>query len=299
LLDLSSPQTLKAIMTAHGIRPQHKLGQNFLTDSSILDAIVEASQAGPEDLVLEIGPGLGNLTQRLAKVAGRVLAVELDRNLAQILQKTVVDFQPNVEIVQGDAARIDLRTLLAERLAPGHRAKVAANLPYYVTTPLVMRLLEERLPLDHICVMVQLEVAERMTAPPGGKEYGALSVAVQYYTEPRIAMRVGRGAFLPPPEVDSAVVAMRVRETSPVDAPHDDFFRVVKAAFGQRRKSLGNALSAGLGMDKQVVQEALEMAGIASIRRGETLSLEEFAKLTRMILIIKESSPSAAVTARD
>jgi 16S rRNA (adenine1518-N6/adenine1519-N6)-dimethyltransferase len=295
-MDLSSAGTLKAIMQAHGIRPQHRLGQNFLTDARVLDQIVAAAGIGPDDLVLEIGPGLGTLTQRLARAAGKVLAVELDRNLVEILGKTVVEMHPNVEVVQGDAARIDLHSLLAGRLATGQKAKVAANLPYYITTPLVMRLLEEELPLDQIVVMVQKEVADRMVAPPGGKDYGALSVAVQYYTEPRIAVKVSRGAFLPPPEVDSAVVAMKIRTEPPVDAPKKDFFRVVKAAFGQRRKALGNALAGGLGMDKALLQQALVHAGIDPGRRGETLSLEEFAALTRNILTIGGQPPASGVT---
>lgn len=280
-------------MAAHGIRPQHRLGQNFLTDARVLDAIVEASTAGPDDLVLEIGPGLGTLTQRLARAAGRVLAVELDRNLVNILQKTVVEPQPNVEVIHGDAARVDLRKLLTERLQPGRKAKVAANLPYYITTPLVMRLLEEELPLDQIIVMVQKEVADRMISPPGSKDYGALSVAVQYHTEPHIVTRVSRGAFLPPPDVDSSVVGLRVRETPPVDAPRAGFFKVVKAGFGQRRKTLLNALTSGLALDKSRVEEALRAAGIDPNRRGETLSLEEFAALARILFandsVIQES----------
>lgn len=284
MLDLSSAKTLKAIMTAHGIRPQHKLGQNFLTDARVLEGIVAAAEIGSEDLVLEIGPGLGTLTQQLAMAAGKVLAIELDRNLVEILRKTLLEMHPNVELIQGDAGRIDLHTLLAERLAPGAKAKVAANLPYYITTPLIMRLLEENLPLDTIVVMVQKEVADRMVAPPGGKDYGALSVAVQYYTEPRIAVKVSRGAFLPPPEVDSAVVAMKLRAAPPVDAPREAFFRVVKAAFGQRRKALGNALAGGLALDKARIQEALSQAQIDPTRRGETLSLQEFAEITRRIM---------------
>jgi 16S rRNA (adenine1518-N6/adenine1519-N6)-dimethyltransferase len=297
-LDLSSPKTLKTIMAAHGIRPQHRLGQNFLIDASVLDTIVAASGAGPDDFVLEIGPGLGPLTQRLAEVAGKVLAVELDRNLVAILEKTVVAAHPNVEVIQGDAGRIDLHELLDGRLAPGRRAKVAANLPYYITTPLVMRLLEERLPLDEIVVMVQKEVANRMVSPPGSKEYGALSVAVQYYTEVRIVTTVSRTAFLPPPDVDSAVVAMRVRAVPPVDAPRAGFFRVVKAAFGQRRKALGNALSAGLGIDKVRVQEVLRATGIDPGRRGETLSLEEFAAIARNINTNAADTSDSVVTGK-
>jgi 16S rRNA (adenine1518-N6/adenine1519-N6)-dimethyltransferase len=280
-VDLSSASTLKTLLAAHGLRPQHKLGQNFLTDRRILVAIAEASGAGPDDLVLEIGPGLGSLTQQLAERAGRVLAIELDRNLANLLGKTVQAEYANVEVVQGDAARIDLHALLSERLAAGRRAKVAANLPYYITTPLVMRLLEEELPLDRIVVMVQKEVADRMISPPGSKEYGALSVAVQYYAEPQIVLKVSKGAFLPPPEVESAVVVMQMRRQPPVEAPKEAFFRVVKAAFGQRRKTVHNALVAGLGLDKARVEVALVAAGVALQRRGETLSLEEFAAITR------------------
>jgi 16S rRNA (adenine1518-N6/adenine1519-N6)-dimethyltransferase len=280
-LDLSSASTLKSLLSAHGLRPQHKLGQNFLTDRRILEAIADASGAAPDDLVLEIGPGLGSLTQQLAQRAGRVLAIELDRNLVQLLNKTVQAEYPNVEIIHGDAAQVDLQALLAERLRPGQRAKVAANLPYYITTPLVMRLLEEELPLDRIVVMVQKEVADRMVSAPGSKEYGALSVAVQYYTEPHVVLHVSRGAFLPPPEVESAVVAMQMRSEPPVKAPKRAFFRVVKAAFGQRRKTVSNALAAGLGLDKAIVERALAAAGVQSGRRGETLSLEEFAAVTR------------------
>lgn len=286
MLDLSSAKTLKAVMAAHGIRPQHKLGQNFLTDSRVLDGIVQAGDVGPTDLVLEIGPGLGTLTQRLAASAGKVLAVELDQNLVRILQETVVREHPNVEVIHGDAARIDLLALLQERIKPGQKAKAIANLPYYITTPLIMRLLEEHLPLSHIVVMVQKEVADRIVSPPGSKEYGALSVAVQYYTEPSIAIKVSRGAFLPPPEVDSAVVSMHLRDTAPVDAPPDLFFRVVRAAFGQRRKTIPNALAAGLGLEKGKVEQALTQADISFLRRGETLSLAEFAAVARAVLAI-------------
>ncbi|MFZ5817528.1 MAG: 16S rRNA (adenine(1518)-N(6)/adenine(1519)-N(6))-dimethyltransferase RsmA [Bacillota bacterium] len=288
-MDLSNPGTLKRIMAEHGIRPQHRLGQNFLIDSRTLDAIVAGAELGPEDLVLEIGPGLGTLTQRLAAAAGRVVCIELDRNLVEILKRTVQAEHPHVEVIHGDAGQVDLHKLLTERLPAGRRAKVAANLPYYITTPLIMRLLEEELPLDQVVVMVQKEVADRMISPPNSKEYGALSVAVQYYTEPRIITRVSRGAFLPPPDVDSAVVGMRVRTTPPVDAPRSGFFRVVKAAFGQRRKTLGNALT-GLGIDKSRVQEALQRAGIDANRRGETLSLEEFASLARIIFAEESKS---------
>jgi len=282
-LNLASGKTLKALMAAHGIRPQHRLGQNFLIDESVLAQIADATNAGPDDLVLEIGPGLGSLTQPLAARAGRVVAIELDQNLVKILGQTLQPFYPNLEIIHGNAASIDLHEVLASRLAPGQRAKAAANLPYYITTPLVLRLIETGLPLESLVVMVQLEVADRMISPPGSKEYGALSVAVQYYTEPRIVRKVSRGAFLPPPDVDSAVVAMKMRQEPPVDAPRDLFFRVVKAAFGQRRKTLANALMAGLSMDRDTVTQVLARAEIDPTRRGETLSLEEFARVARNI----------------
>lgn len=282
-MDLASPKTLKAIMQEHGIRPQHRLGQNFLIDRSVLDRIVAAAGLGPGDLVMEIGPGLGTLTQRLAETGGRVLAIEIDRNLVEILEKRLVPSHPNVELIHGDAGKIDLHTLLTSRLLPGQRAHVAANLPYYITTPLVLRLLEENLPLGRIIVMVQKEVADRMVSNPGTKEYGALSVAVQYYTRPRLVTKVGRHAFLPAPEVESAVVCLELRETPPVEASRKCFFRVVKASFGQRRKTLGNALASGLGLDKPVVQAMLEGAGVDGNRRGETLGLEEFAALARRL----------------
>ncbi|MEW8979507.1 MAG: 16S rRNA (adenine(1518)-N(6)/adenine(1519)-N(6))-dimethyltransferase RsmA [Symbiobacterium sp.] len=279
-MDLASPAVLKAIMARYGLRPQHRLGQNFLVDGRVLDAIIAAAGLDSGDLVLEIGPGLGTLTRRLAASAGRVLCIELDRALVTALQETVLAEFGNVEIIHGDANRVDLHKLLTERLSPGRKAKVVANLPYYITTPLVMRLLEERLPLQRLVVMVQREVADRMVSPPGSKAYGALSVAVQYYTEASIVKRVSRAAFLPQPDVDSAVVRMEVRPEPPVDASPEEFFRVVKAAFGQRRKSLANALTA-LGVTKDAVQEALQAAGIDGNRRGESLSLEEFAALTR------------------
>lgn len=281
-MDLANPGVLKALMAQYGLRPQHRLGQNFLIDGRVLDGIVSAAALGPEDVVLEIGPGLGTLTQRLAAQAGRVVCVELDRGLVQVLQDTVQKAYGNVEVIHGDAGRIDLHKLLGERLAPGQKAKVVANLPYYITTPLVMRLLEEGLPLSHVVVMVQKEVADRMVSPPGSKAYGALSVAVQYYTEPRVVLRVNRASFMPQPDVDSAVVSLRFREQPPVDAPPGALFRVVRAAFGQRRKSLVNALTS-LGVEKAAVQAALEAVGIDPGRRGESLSLEEFAAVARAL----------------
>lgn len=244
---------------------------------------MEAVAPAPDELVLEVGPGLGVLTRALATQGARVVAVELDRGMVQVLSETLAGLEDRVQVVQGDVLAVDLEGLVRPRLPPGGRAKVAANLPYYITTPILFRLLEQDLPLQRIVVMVQKEVADRMVAGPGGKDYGALSVAIRFFTRPTIVTRVSSGSFWPPPEVDSAVVALEVHEQPPVSAPRQELFKVVKAAFGQRRKTLLNALSAGLGVPKDKLAPVLQAAGIDPGRRGETLSLEEFATLTRAI----------------
>lgn len=274
--DLWKPGVIKSIMQARGLRFNRSLGQNFLIEPRVLEAIYEAAALEPDDLILEIGPGLGTLTQGLCRRAGRVVAVELDRSLAALLPENL-GHPDNLEVFQGDATEIDLAGILAQRLRPGARAKAVANLPYYVTTPILMRLLEEGLPLQRIVVMVQKEVADRMTAGPGGKDYGALTLAVRYYSVARIVTRVPRGAFLPPPDVDSAVVRLDVRAEPPVPSDPRTLFSVIRAAFGQRRKQLGNTIASGLGLSKDAVADILEGMGIDPRRRGETLSLEEFA----------------------
>lgn len=281
-LDLASPRTLKELLGARGLRPRKGLGQNFLVDRRALAAIVAAVDPTPQDVILEIGPGPGVLTRALCQRAGRVVAVEVDQHMVSLLEETLAGCG-NVQVVWANALEADLAALLAAHLAPGQRAKCAANLPYYITSPLLFRLLEEDLPLARIVVMVQREVAQRMVAPPGSPDYGALSVAVQYYTEPRLVARVPRGAFWPPPEVDSAVVAMEVRLHPPVDAPRQALFAVVRAAFGQRRKTVANALAGGLGLDRAAVEVALAAAGVDPGRRGETLSLAEFAAIARAL----------------
>lgn len=282
VLDLTSVRTVKELLAGQGMRPRHGLGQNFLVDRRALDRIVAAVDPQPGELVLEVGPGLGVLTRALAGQGASVLAVELDAGMVALLAQTLAGWD-GIRVIQGDIMAVDLRRLLAEALPPGGRAKVAANLPYYITSPVLFRLLEEELPLSRIVVMVQREVAERMVAPPGGKEYGALSVAVQYYTEPALVARVPAGSFWPSPEVDSAVVALQVRTSPPVKCPHDQFFAVVKAAFGQRRKTLLNALSAGLGIPKDQLEPMVRAAGIDARRRGETLTLAEFAALSAQV----------------
>jgi 16S rRNA (adenine1518-N6/adenine1519-N6)-dimethyltransferase len=270
---IASREVTTHILKAFGLRMSKKLGQNFLIDAGIVQGIVDAAQIEPGDRVLEIGPGIGTLTQGLAEAGADVTAVELDKKLPAVLAETLKGYD-NVRIVPGDILKVNIPEIMGD--AP---FKVAANLPYYITTPILMALLERHLPITHMVTMVQKEVALRMVAQPGGKDYGALSVAVQYYTEPEIVLDVPPRSFIPAPEVDSVVIACKVRET-PAVAVQDEkmFFRVVKAAFGQRRKTLANALKGG-GLPKEQVRDAMEKAGIDPTRRGETLSLTEFAQL--------------------
>lgn len=278
-LDLSNPRVVRALLAQAGLRPRRRMGQNFLVDRHVLELTVRTLAPAPEDLVLEIGPGLGVLTRAVAACAAHVLTIEVDPGMLRLLRHTLAGVD-NVDMIEGDALKIDLAALLSERLPPGRKALVAANLPYYITSPLLFRLLEEGLPLARLVVMVQREVAERMTAPPGGKDYGALSVMVQNYTEPRLVTRVPARAFWPPPKVDSALVLLNVREVPVVHQQPATFRAVVRAAFGQRRKTLLNSLAAGLALDKPVVDRALRRVGIDPQRRGETLSLAEFGSVT-------------------
>lgn len=270
---IASREVTTHILKAFGLRMSKKLGQNFLIDARIVQGIVDAAEIKPGDRVLEIGPGIGTLTQGLAEAGAEVTAVELDKKLPAVLKETLKAYD-NVTIVPGDILKVNIPEIMGE--GP---FKVAANLPYYITTPILMTLLERRLSITHMVTMVQKEVAERMTAKPGSRIYGALSVAVQYYTEPEIVLDVPPRSFIPAPEVMSVVVSCRVRRKPAVDVQDEKlFFRVVKAAFGQRRKTLANALR-GAGFPKEQVRDALESAGIDPIRRGETLTLAEFGQL--------------------
>ena len=267
----------KHILQAFHLHASHRLGQNFLISPSVVRGVVEAAEIAPGDRVLEIGPGIGTLTQGLLEAGALVTAVEIDKKLPAVLAETLKGYE-GLRVVQGDILKTDIPALMGD--APFN---AVANLPYYITTPILLALLEQRLPLTKIVAMVQKEVAERMTAPPGGKDYGALSVAVQYHTEPRIVLDVPPACFLPAPEVDSVVIACDVRKT-PAVATKDEalFFRVVKAAFGQRRKTLGNTLKT-LGRPKEEIAAALSTAGVDEKRRGETLSLAEFAAVADAI----------------
>ena len=264
------------ILKAFHLRADKNLGHNFLVEESVVNRIAAAAELTPQDKVLEIGPGIGTLTQALARTGAQVTSVELDKRLLPVLAETVGCYE-NVRIVQGDILKTDIPALMGD--GP---FKVAANLPYYITTPIIMNLLERKLPLERLVVMVQKEVAERMTAPPGGREYGAISVAMQYYTEPQTAFLVKAGSFLPPPKVDSAVLVCRRRMEPPVDVPDEKtFFRIVAAAFSVRRKMLTNSLKHMGGLSGDDVRAWLAAAGIDGTRRAETLSLEEFAALAR------------------
>lgn len=270
---LAEPGATGRILRTHNIRAVKKWGQNFLTDGNIIAKIVAEAQLAPADTVLEIGPGLGTLTQALAATGAKVTAVEIDRRLVAVLKETLVEY-PSVSVINADILELNIDT------AVGNAAyKVVANLPYYITTPIIFALLEQVRAPELLVVMVQKEVAERMTASPGGKDYGALSVALQYHTEARIAFTVPPAAFIPSPGVTSAVLVCQRRIVPPVVVTDEKlFFRVVKAAFSVRRKMLSNALK-NMGLNGQETAIWLDRAGIDGRRRGETLTLEEFAAL--------------------
>ncbi len=279
---IASPQVTNHILHRFKLRADKKLGQNFLIDESVVRRIVEAAELTPEDTVLEVGPGIGTLTQGLAESGASVVAVELDKRLLPVLDVTLEGYD-NVRIVNGDILQVDIMEQVQK---PDF--KCCANLPYYITTPIIFAILEKRLPMERLVVMVQKEVAERMAAKPGSKDYGALSVAIQYFTEPEIAFIVPPSSFIPAPSVDSAVIVCKRRSTPPVEVCDENlFFRVVKAAFSLRRKMLSNSLK-NMGIKGEQVTKWLEIAGVDGKRRAETLSLEDFAALTNTFAQVKE-----------
>ena len=281
MADLGRAENTIALLKRHEeFRFQKKFGQNFLIDSHVLDRIADAAQISEADAVLEIGPGIGALTQRLAERAGKVLAVEIDRGLIPILAESLAEYD-NVEVIQGDILEQNLNDL-SERLG-GKRIKVVANLPYYITTPILMKLLESGLPIENITVMVQKEVAERMQASPGGKDYGSLSLAVQYYAAAEIVANVPPHCFLPRPKVGSAVICLRTYAEKPVQTGDEAFlFRIIRASFNQRRKTLVNGLK-NAGFSREKVNEALSSLGLPETVRGEVLSLAQFAALAELL----------------
>jgi len=259
-------------------------GQNFLIDDHILTKIVDAAEITKDDCVLEIGPGIGTMTQYLCEAAGRVVAVEIDENLIPVLKDTLSEYD-NVTVLNQDILKVDIRKL-ADDYNGGRPLKVVANLPYYITTPIVMGLFESHVPLDSITVMVQKEVAERMQTGPGSKDYGALSLAVAFYSDAKVVTVVSPNCFIPKPNVESSVIHMKVYENSPVDVPDEAFlFALIRATFNQRRKTLVNALSnaAFLNVSKDEIKTALTTMNKSETVRGETFTLEEFAELTRLL----------------
>lgn len=268
---IASPEVVHYICKRFDIKMSKKLGQNFLIKRGIVDEIVHAAELTPGEPVLEVGPGIGTLTQGLAQSGADVTAIELDRRLLEVLDTTLASYD-NVRIVHGDVLKLDVPTIM------NHKPfKVVANLPYYITTPIIISLLESKLPIERLVVMVQKEVALRMVAKPGTKDYGALSVAVQYYTEPDIVLDVPPKSFLPAPAVTSSVIRCVLRDKPPVDVIDEKlFFRVVKAGFAQRRKTFANTMKT-TGLSKDRIEELLAKANIDGQRRGETFTLQEFA----------------------
>lgn len=278
MYELTSPSVIKDIASRFGFTFSKGLGQNFLTDKNVLRTIAEAADA--QNGVLEIGPGFGVLTQELALSSKKVVSIEIDKRLLPILDYTVGSFG-NVKIINSDVIKTDLGKLI-ETEFDGEEISVAANLPYYITTPIITMLIEQKLPIKNIVVMVQKEVADRIAAAPGSKDYGAISVLCQYYTHPTVVTKVPAGAFVPPPKVDSAVLRLSVCGEPNVRVNDEKtFFKVVRAAFAQRRKTLLNCLANGsFGMSKQEISDMLKKIAIAPNVRGETLGLEEFARIS-------------------
>ena len=279
---LSSHQATKEVVQKHNFKFSKSLGQNFLIDTNVIDRILEGARVKEGDYVIEVGPGIGTLTKEMGRSAEKVVAIEIDKTLIPILEETLEDF-PNIEVINQDILKVNVQELVKEKLNGGP-VKLVANLPYYITTPIVMKFLEEDIPVTDIVVMVQKEVADRMNAKPNTKDYGALSVAVQYYCDTEIVAKAPRHMFMPQPNVDSTVIGLHVREEQIYHVDNEDiFFKTVKASFGQRRKTLLNSLG-GLGfLSKDQIKEALKEATIDEKRRGETLSIEEFASLSNAV----------------
>lgn len=276
--NLTDIATVRELCARHGFTLSKGFGQNFIVNPGVCPKIVEAAGIDGSFGVLEIGPGIGVLTKELAARAQKVVAIEVDKRLPPLLAETLAGLD-NVQVVLGDVLKVDLAALIAREFA-GMPVAVCANLPYYITSPILMRLLEEKLPVRHITVMVQKEAAQRITAAPGTRQAGAISYAVAYYAQPKLLFSVQPGSFYPPPKVTSAVIQLAVRPNPAVATPDEvGYFRLVRAAFGQRRKTVANAVSAGLGLPKGRVAAALQAAGLPPLARPEELTLQDFCAL--------------------
>ncbi|MCI8341829.1 MAG: 16S rRNA (adenine(1518)-N(6)/adenine(1519)-N(6))-dimethyltransferase RsmA [Firmicutes bacterium] len=280
---IATPHKTKEIIEKYNFCFKKNYGQNFLIDSNIIDNIIKAAEITKDDFVIEIGPGIGSLTQALAESAGKVAAVEIDKNLIPILNDVLCEYD-NLKIINNDILKMDICSFINE-YAGNLNVKIAANLPYYITSPIIMGILEKNISAKSITVMVQKEVADRMQSPPGTKDYGALSVAVQYYCEAKTAFVVPHSCFMPKPNVESAVISLKPRPSHIETANKEFFFNVVKCAFGQRRKTLINTLfnTGNFGLSKDALLEAIANSGLNGQIRGETLSVEQFAVLSNEI----------------
>lgn len=284
MANLGIPQNTIAVLQKYNFNFQKKFGQNFLIDTRVLDRIIESAEITKEDCILEIGPGIGTMTQYLAENAREVVAVEIDKNLIPILEDTLSEYD-NVTVINDDILKVDINKIVQEKNG-GKPIKVVANLPYYITTPIIMGLFESHVPLQSITIMVQKEVADRMQVGPGTKDYGALSLAVQYYAKPEIVANVPPNCFMPRPNVGSAVIRLTRYDAPPVQVDDEKrMFALVRASFNQRRKTLVNGLTNApeLGLSKEQVQEALEKMGLSPTIRGEALTLEQFAELSNIL----------------
>lgn len=281
---LGNPKNTIEVLQKYNFNFQKKFGQNFLIDTRVLEEIIDAAEITKDDFVLEIGPGIGTMTQYLCEAAREVVAVEIDTNLIPILKDTLSAYD-NVEVLNQDILKVDIASLAKER-NNDKPIKVVANLPYYITTPIIMGLFESHVPIDSITIMVQKEVADRMQEGPGSKEYGALSLAVQYYAKPEIVVNVPPSCFMPQPKVGSAVIRLTRHEQSPVEVEDEKLmFQVIRASFNQRRKTLANGLNnfGSFGLSKEEIQSCIEELGVPVNIRGEALSLEQFAELANII----------------
>ncbi|MDE5670641.1 MAG: 16S rRNA (adenine(1518)-N(6)/adenine(1519)-N(6))-dimethyltransferase RsmA [Eubacterium sp.] len=282
-MNLYDYNTVNRILTSHGFTFSKALGQNFIIDPEVCPAMADALSADEKTGALEIGPGIGVLTKELCKVCGKVASIELDKRLFPVLKETLSEFN-NLEIIEGDVLKLNLQEIIKEKLGDMDSVKVCANLPYYITSPVIMSLLEQNLPIDEIIVMVQKEAAERLTAEIGSRESGAVTVAVNYYAEAEMLFEVQKTSFCPAPKVDSTVIRLKIRKKPAVKVENEEhFFKVVKAAFSQRRKTAVNCLSNGLGIPKAEISKALNTIGKNETSRAENFTMEEFARLSELL----------------